>query len=209
MRLAPFVWSDDRTTAEQLRILLAKHIPDSKSQEQRRTFHRHKPDLRGFEWHYYQHLLESSAAVFSGHGVSVVGGAFTSNGQLVTLDQNGQVRRWDLDSQDEDEASRRDLPGGPSRSGPRSCRPTDGWPRWPKGTRFTFLTRPRAKRRSRSIPPTLPVRASDLLARTSDRLVIVDDKIRWCNAASGQVIASFDQEFDRREALAWLCLPMG
>ena len=27
-----------------------------------------KPDLRGFEWYYYQHLLERSAAVFSGHG---------------------------------------------------------------------------------------------------------------------------------------------
>ena len=72
-----------------------------------------KPDLRGFEWYYYQHLLEKSAAVFSGHGVSVVDGAFTADGQLVTLDQNGQVRHWDLDSQDEDEASRRDLPGGP------------------------------------------------------------------------------------------------
>ena len=31
----------------------------------------------------------------------------------MTLDQNGQVRRWDLGSQHEDEASRRDLPGGP------------------------------------------------------------------------------------------------
>ena len=45
---------------------------------------------------------------------SVVDGAFAADGQLVTLDQNGQVRRWDLGSQDEDEASRRDLPGGRS-----------------------------------------------------------------------------------------------
>ena len=115
MQLAPFLWRDDRTTAEQLRVLLAKHIPESTgagiTTPPAATF---KPDLRGFEWYYYQHLLESSAAVFSGHGVSVADGAFTSNGQLVTLDQNGQVRRWDLDSQDEDEASRRDLPGGPS-----------------------------------------------------------------------------------------------
>ena len=56
--------------------------------------------------------MENSAAVFSGHGVSVVGGAFTSDGRLVTLDQNGQVRHWDLDSQGEEEASRRDLPDG-------------------------------------------------------------------------------------------------
>src|SRR5205085_895676 len=65
-------------------------------------------------YYYYRHLLESSASVFSGHGVSVLAGAFTPNGQLVTLDQNGQVRRWDLGSQAEDKASRRDLPGGPS-----------------------------------------------------------------------------------------------
>ena len=32
MQLAPFLWSDDRTTAEQLRILLAKHIPDHRTE---------------------------------------------------------------------------------------------------------------------------------------------------------------------------------
>ncbi len=62
MRLAPFVWRDDRSTAGQLRGLLAKHIPPDPSSLQ-------KPDLRGFEWYYYQHLLENSAAVFSGHDV--------------------------------------------------------------------------------------------------------------------------------------------
>src|SRR5215471_872805 len=30
MKLAPFVWRDDRSTAEQLRVLLAKHVPDNK-----------------------------------------------------------------------------------------------------------------------------------------------------------------------------------
>ena len=76
--------------------------------------HPSESDLRGFEWYYYQHLLESSAAVFSGHGDSVVDAAFTTDGPLVTLDQNGQLRRWDLGSQHEDQASRRDLPGGPA-----------------------------------------------------------------------------------------------
>src|SRR5205814_6177772 len=69
MRLAPFVWRDDRTTAEQLRVLLEKHIPDRQAAAR-------KPDLRGFEWHYYQHLLRHSAAVFPGHAVAVAGGAF-------------------------------------------------------------------------------------------------------------------------------------
>ena len=66
MQLAPFVWRDDRSTAEQLRVLLAKHIPDSKAIME-------KPDLRGFEWYYYQNLLEHSSAVFSGHDAPVVG----------------------------------------------------------------------------------------------------------------------------------------
>ena len=35
MRLAPFVWRDDRTTAEQLRILLAKHIPGQDKDDRR------------------------------------------------------------------------------------------------------------------------------------------------------------------------------
>ena len=43
------------------------------------------------EWHYYQHLLENGTAVFAGDTVSVVGGDFATNGQLVTLDQNDQV----------------------------------------------------------------------------------------------------------------------
>src|SRR5262249_49874778 len=87
MRLAPFVWRDDRTTAEQLRVLLAKHVPERQKAEGRRqkakkrqksgsSVHQstrrgspdpavqRKPDLRGFEWHYYQHLLKNSATVF-------------------------------------------------------------------------------------------------------------------------------------------------
>jgi hypothetical protein len=56
--------------------------------------------------------VEHSAAVFSGHDVSVVAGAFDPDGRLVTLDQNGQIRRWDLNSHEEDKSSRRDLPRG-------------------------------------------------------------------------------------------------
>ena len=101
-------------TAEQLRALLAKHIPDSQATGTRTHCHRTSPICAASSGTTTSTCWNSSAAVFSGHGVSVVDGAFTSNGQLVTLDQNGQVRRWDLGSQDEDEASRRDLPGGAS-----------------------------------------------------------------------------------------------
>ena len=133
MRLAPFIWRDDRTSAQKLRTLLAKHIPDERMKDEgggmkgdntagegsdssfilRPSSFRTKSDLRGFEWYYYQHLLEESGAVFSGHAVTVADGGFSANGQLVTLDQHGQIRRWNLSSQVEDQASRRDLPGGP------------------------------------------------------------------------------------------------
>ena len=87
MQLAPFLWRDDRTTAEQLRVLLAKHIPSERMKDEGgRTpeermkdeggrmnktgqesgssgpssfiLHPSSFDLRGFEWYYYQHLLE-------------------------------------------------------------------------------------------------------------------------------------------------------
>jgi serine/threonine protein kinase len=34
MRLAPFLWRDDRTTADQLRVLLAKHIPEERMKDE-------------------------------------------------------------------------------------------------------------------------------------------------------------------------------
>ena len=58
MQLVPFLWRDDRTTAEQLRVLLAKHIPEERTNE--------RTDLRGFEWYYYQHLVEQSRRGFLG-----------------------------------------------------------------------------------------------------------------------------------------------
>ena len=127
MRLAPFVWSDDRTSAEQLRALLAKHVPEAPGPAGDQVVQAAlaTPDLRGFEWHYHQHLLEASATVFSGHGDALVGCSFTPDGQLVTLDQKGQMRRWDPGSEVEDEAGRRDLPGGPG-AACASCRPAGG-----------------------------------------------------------------------------------
>ena len=104
MRLMPFLWKDDRTTTRQLRHLLANHNPDTRTAVP-------KSDLRGFEWYYYQHLLDHGAEVFSGHDRPVIDAVF-ADGQLVTLDREGQIRRSDLATHVEDASSRRDLPGG-------------------------------------------------------------------------------------------------
>src|SRR5262249_8963025 len=198
MQLAPLLWKDDRTTAKQLGLLLARHGPDSKAAVA-------MPDLRGFEWYYYQHLLESSAAVFSGHRVSVVGGAFTANGHLVTLDQNGQVRRWELSSQEEDSASRRDLPGGPGAEvGVLS--PDGQLAALAEGNKVhLFDTSTGQQTSSIDSAASNPYRRL-IFSRDSQNLVIVDNKIRWCNAVSGEVIASVEQQFQEFSPYASLAL---
>jgi WD40 repeat protein/tetratricopeptide (TPR) repeat protein len=157
-------------------------------------------DLRGFEWYYYQHVLEHSAVVFSGHGVSLAGGAFTSNGQLVTLDQNGQVRRWDLDSQREDEARRRDLPGG-TRAQVRVLSPDGRLAALAEGNKVHVFETSTGSEKVSIDSTNNPTRRL-IFSRDSDRLVIVDDRIRWLSAKSGEVIASANQRYDRIESLA-------
>jgi WD40 repeat protein/predicted Ser/Thr protein kinase len=196
MQLAPFVWRDDRTTAEQLRLLLARHVPEERMKDEGG---RMKPDLRGFEWWYYQHLLEHSAAVFSGHVVAVEGGVFASGGQLVTLDQKGQLRRWDVDSQHEDEASRRDLPGGPLAQ-VRVLSPDGRLAALAAGNKVRVFDTTTGDEKFAVDSASTSFRRP-IFSHDGDRLVIVDDKIRWLSAKSGAVIASFDQILDRVENL--------
>ena len=194
------------TTAEQLRVLLAKHIPEQEGRTRRnRTScmppHLMKSDLRGFEWYYYQHLLEEQRRGFLGARCLRRRRCF--HREWSTGDARSERPGEALGPGFAGTKTKRaaaTCPAAPALSS-ASCRPTAGWPRWPKGTRFTYLTPPRAKRRSRSIPPIRPYRRL-IFSRDGDRLVIVDDKIRWCNAASGEVIASVDQKFDRVESLA-------
>jgi WD40 repeat protein/tetratricopeptide (TPR) repeat protein len=193
MRLAPFLWRDDRTTARQLRDLLSKHVPDHATQNDR-------PDLRGFEWHYYQNQVENSSTVFSGHTAAVIDAAFTSHGQLVTMDSNAQVRRWDLDSQVEDVASRRDLPGRPS---------TTSRPLSPDGRLAALFAEKKVHVFETLTGKDLfQVDCGDhseprtIFSRDGNRLLIGADKIAWYDTASGEVIASADQTFTIRSTAA-------
>lgn len=188
MRLAPFVWNNDRTTAEQLRVLLMKHIPDQKAAVA-------KPDLRGFEWYYHQHLLTRSATVLSGHNGQVVDGAFTAADRLVTLDQNGQVRRWDLASQIEDESGRRDLPGGPAMP-IRVISPDGRLAALAGGAKVRFVEAATGKEKFEIDSTNVRYRRL-IFSRSGDRLIIVDRLVRWCDAETGEVIASLDRNFLR------------
>src|SRR5262245_35545173 len=203
MRLAPFVWRDDRSTAEQLRVLLAKHVPDSKAAPNKDArADDAKPDLRGFEWHYYQHLLARSATIFSGHAVALDDGTFTPDGRLVTLDQKGQLRRWNLTSQDEDEANRRDLPGGPGAQF-RVLSPNGQLAALAEGKKVRVFDAFTGKEKY-SIDSAEDRSRHRLLifSRDGSKLVIADDKIRWCNAGTGAEIASTRREFNYASSLA-------
>jgi WD40 repeat protein len=201
MQLAPFVWRDDRTTAEQLRVLLAKHIPEVKPAAGTGVEATPaKSDLRGFEWYYYQHLLQSSATVFSGRDAAFIGAEFTANSQLVTLDQNGELRRWDFGSQHEDEASRRDLVG---------FRAAQIAVLSPNGRRVALAEGNKVHVFDTSTgKETFQIESAKvfsrflIFSREESRLVIVDDKIRWVSAETGAVIASADRDRDRVESLA-------
>src|SRR5262249_21997169 len=144
-------------------------------------------------WYHYQHLLESSAAVFSGHGVSVVDGALTSDGRLVTLDQDGQVRRWELGSQDGEGASRRVLPGGPGAQA-RALSPNGRLAALARGNKVHVFDTSTGREMFQVDSADEPSRRL-IFSRDRDRLIILDDKIRWCNAGDGQVIASVDRDF--------------
>ncbi len=203
MQLAPFVWKDDRSTAGQLRTLLAKHIPDSTAPALGTGLPippaADKPDLRGFEWHYYQHLLENSAAVFSGHESALAAGTLAYEGQLVTLDANGQIRRWDVDSRYEDEAKRRDLPGGPTAQ-VRVLSPDGRLAALANGDKVRVFETSTG-RETCQIDSANDEFRSLIFSPDSARLVIVDDQIRWLDAVSGEVIAAVNQKFSDNRIL--------
>ena len=57
-----------------------------------------KPDLRGFEWYYYKHLLEGSSTVLSTGAAAIIDFALPDDGPLVTFDQEGRLKQWDPDT---------------------------------------------------------------------------------------------------------------
>ncbi len=187
MQLAPFIWKDAQATAAQLRHRLDAHDPAKNKSLAG------KDDLRGFEWYYYQHLVEHSATVLSGHAAAVVGGALTALGQVVTLDRNGQVRHWDLGSQPEDASNRRDLPGGPTAS-VRILSPSGRLAALAEGNKVRLFDTLTGKQ-------TLAINSVDdpfrrlIFSMDSTSLVVLDDKIRWLSTQSGDVIATVNQKF--------------
>ncbi len=118
----------------------------------------------------------------------------------MTLDENGQVRRWNLDTQDEGKTNRLDLPkpvgdvfAGPSPDGRLALRSDSEKIRvFDTGSGKELFRADFASALGRRV----------IFTPDSRGLVIVDDKIRWLSATDGKVIASINQKFNRGSSLA-------
>jgi WD40 repeat protein/tetratricopeptide (TPR) repeat protein len=92
MKLTSILWEDDRNGSDQLRARLAAHIPDPKDPE--------TIDLRGFEWHYRQHLFDHGAAVISGLENPADDLALTADERVLALDAEGRLGRWNIETRE-------------------------------------------------------------------------------------------------------------
>ncbi len=194
MQLAPFVWENENATGAQLRKLLDAHDP-----EQNENL-RDSDDLRGFEWSYYKNLVDHSARIFAGHHTTVIDSAFSSNGSLVTLDESGQVRRWHLGSNAEDERLRRTLVNG--RNAHRRVLSADGRrAALARANRVHVLDTSTGKELWQLESADVPTRRL-IFAPAGNRFVVVDDKIRWCDANEGRIVGSHELGSPHCESLA-------
>ncbi len=110
------------------------------------------------------------------------------------------MRRWDQASQSEYKASRRDLPGGPSAQ-VRVLSPNGQLVALAEGNKVHVFDTSTGKETFQIDSASTRVRHL-IFSRDEGRLVIVDDKIRWLSAKSGEVIASVDQKFNNLYSLA-------
>jgi len=84
MRLAQAAM--DREDFSQVLPLLERHLPADPEM----------PEVRGFEWHYLWQLGRQERWVGRGHTDTIRSAAFTGDkGSLLTVDEHGNLRRWD------------------------------------------------------------------------------------------------------------------
>lgn len=90
MRDASATWRTGRV--EDLRRMLARYQGDDSKA------------LRGFEWHFWQAVIENrTGIVLEPAGSGVVGSAFVGSGKrLLVLDESGAIRAWNLETRTRD-----------------------------------------------------------------------------------------------------------
>ena len=196
MQLAPLLWKDNRSTAAQLRSRLDVHSPDKNADLKGRE------DLRGFEWYYYDKLVEQPDGLFGEPGIAIVDAKLTSEVHLVTLSKQGQVQSWDLISGQEDISKRRILPGG-DQAQELVLSPDGQLVALGMATQVQVFDAASAKEKWHINSYGDGIRSINDIRRLnfspdSRKLVVMDDKIRWLNAADGNTTGTTRRMIDSR-----------
>jgi WD40 repeat protein/serine/threonine protein kinase/tetratricopeptide (TPR) repeat protein len=197
MQLAPFIWKDPQATAAQLRQRLDAHDPVKNNSLAG------KDDLRGFEWHYFHHLLEHSATVLNAGTAAITDFAVADDGSLVTVDQQGRLKKWDPDTHRHTAS----LDAGPP---PPDVRANEQ--RFPN--RHPRALSPHGRRLASAVGKTVRVHDTttgvlsyqfeasldllDLIFSRDGRFLVTHDG--WFDAATGQALAHFDQALANKDS---------
>ncbi|MBI3860811.1 MAG: PD40 domain-containing protein [Planctomycetia bacterium] len=195
MELAAKLWSDDQTTADQFSSRLTAHVPGQRDGQSDAA-----DDLRGYEWHYYQHLLEHGAAVISGLEQPVVDIALTADGRLLSLDDQALLSRWNT------ETCRRigdpaDLKQGHRNVGDKGLSPDGRLAAMVVGRKTVHIVNTTTGETTTQVDvPDLANRSYGIvLSADGQALVIVDSqKVQWRETAAGKIIAALDYNLGNR-----------
>jgi WD40 repeat protein/tetratricopeptide (TPR) repeat protein len=187
MQLAARLIDDKHANARQVLDLLAPHDPEINQEL------KGKDDLRGFEWYCLRRLVDSRAAIFPEGDQPVVDSTLTPEGELVTLDNDGRLRRWDAGTRRETRAAL-DLKRG--RNLDSMALSVDGWR---VALAFESKVHLLDTGTGEAVRPAIPALARFGLIFSPDNrmLVTVDETIGWWNAATGEQIATAEAGLSR------------
>ncbi len=193
MQLAPFIWNDSQATAAQLRGRLDAHDPRKNSSLAG------KYDLRGFEWHYYSHLMENNSTVFHSANALITDFALSDDGRLITLDQSRAVKHWNVATHLEMTNS---IPGLAGLLGQAIALSSDGQR---VATAFGKTVQVKdAKSGAESLNFESQSAIKVLMFSEDGRFIVTHDgdNAQWFDAASGQLVAAWNVGKGRGLSLA-------
>jgi WD40 repeat protein len=145
-------------------------------------------DMRGFEWYYLKKLVDSRSSVFSGFNKPVIAAAMTSEGVLITLDDEAQVRRFDAGTKQERGAPT-DLKKGRNIVA-KTLSPDGQRVAIAVGNEVQIFDAVSGEQIGRSIPTQ--VRGGLIFSPDSRMLITMDTSIGWWDAATCKPIAVQD-----------------
>jgi eukaryotic-like serine/threonine-protein kinase len=193
VQLAARLLADSDANATQVLARLSDHDPDKNPELKGRD------DLRGFEWHYLKRLIDSRASIFSDGERPAIDFALTAEGEFITLDDDGLLRRWDAKTRRETRPAldlKRDrnlgAPKALSPDGRRAALVIDG--------KVQLLDTSSGEAVTRPIP--FSARFGLIFSPDSRMLVTVGDYVGWWDTATLKPIAVRESWLSREGPLS-------